>query len=84
MAALNAEEAGEWVEAYMTYGPDGAAVGEPSDGCGPLVTTSGPVAMGELNLSVGQHILGPIVTGKNPEPSGCSFGIDCLSLVPLD
>jgi hypothetical protein len=81
------------VDVYMAYAPDygqiqlsldGEAMGEPFDAYGPLVTTSGPVELGEMDLSAGEHTLGFMVVGKNAESSGYSFGIDCLSLVPLD
>ena len=35
-------------------------------------------------MSAGEHALGFVVMGKNAESSGFSFGIDCLSAVPLD
>jgi hypothetical protein len=49
-----------------------------------LVTTSGPIELGERDLSAAEHVLAFAVVGKNAESTGYSFGIDCLSLVPLD
>jgi hypothetical protein len=78
---------------YMTFAPDygriqlshdGVEMGEAVDFYGPLVTTSGPIELGDFDLSAGEHALGFVVMGKNAESSGSSFGIDCLSAVPLD
>jgi len=58
--------------------------GSPGSHSGWMYSTSGPIELGEFGLSAGEHALGFVVMGKNAESSGFSFGIDCLSAVPLD
>ncbi len=81
------------VRLYGTYSPDygefqvsldGDPVGVSFDGYAPLVMTSGAIEVGERELSLGEHTIRFVVSGKNPLSSGYSLGLDCLSLVPLD
>jgi hypothetical protein len=92
--AFHVPRAGTYrVSLYGTYSPDygeyqvsfdGGAAGVSFDGYGPLVMTSGAIDVGEMELALGEHTVGFTVTGKNPLSSGYSFGIDCLSLVPVN
>jgi hypothetical protein len=81
------------VDLYMGYGPDygqvqigvdGQTRSEPFDAYGHWMAASGPIELGELELGAGEHTLNLEVVGRNEASGGYSFGIDCLSVVPLD
>ena len=80
------------VNVYMTFAPDygkvavsidGKHVGQTFDGFAPVVTPSGPVSLGRLDLSQGMHTIDFTIVGKNDESKGESLGVDCLSLVAV-
>jgi len=86
-------EAGRFrLDLYTTYAPDFGQLqarldgeeGDLIDAYAPVVIPSGPLGIGEAELSPGEHSLGFTVTARNPESEGTFFGIDCLSLFPLD
>ena len=77
------------VSAYLTkaadYGIvqlkiDGKPVGEPFDGYNNGVIRVGPVKLGEIELSEGNHNLALEIVGKNDKSSGYLAGIDQLLL----
>jgi hypothetical protein len=76
----------------LTYAPDygqvralvdGKRVGNVFDAYGPMVTASGPVDFGSVELDKGKHRLKLEIVGKNQDATGYQAGLDCMSLTPL-
>jgi hypothetical protein len=63
---------------------DGTKAGKPIDLYNPDVIPSGPITLGDYNLSQGRHILTVEIVGANPKAlKSYMFGIDRLELTPV-
>jgi hypothetical protein len=80
------------VNVYMTFAPDngkadisidGKRVGQTFDGFAPLLSASGPISLGRVDLSQGAHTIEFTLVGKNEESKGTGLGVDCVSLVAV-
>jgi hypothetical protein len=77
---------------YLTRAPDfgqikmsldGTTLASSIDAYAPFVLPTGAIPLGEVDLTPGNHTLRIEVVGQNAESSGYSFGLDCLSVVPI-
>lgn len=59
---------------------DGKPIGGPIDAYSPMVTPTGRITLGSVELEKGDHRLRFDVVGKNDASSGYRFGIDCVEL----
>ena len=64
---------------YQIY-IDGKAYGEPIDCYNPQVVWSGPVNLGHIDLSAGEHQVQIKIVGKNDKAIGYTLGFDALFL----
>jgi hypothetical protein len=59
---------------------DGKTPVEAFDAYAPARGPSGPIDLGTLDLTAGQHRLTVYVLGKNPKSTAHAFALDCLVL----
>ena len=91
--SLDVASAGEYrIELHMTKAPDygqlkiqvdGKTTAVTFDGYAPSVMPSGPINIGEFNLTAGGHKLNLLITGKHQSSTGFLVGIDLVLLTPM-
>lgn len=59
---------------------DDRPVGKPFDAYAPIVTPSGRIPLGTVDLNEGEHRLRFDVVGKNTASTDYKFGLDCIEL----